>query len=112
MLNSYDVDYIVCFEDTITKGASEYLSKQVENEDGGFSENTKIIGLGSIDECARFLEDEIIYSLGIQSYYNMGYLSVQYYTDTILSDVYSAHYIIQKEDLSNDKYQKILFRVR
>jgi len=111
MLNTYELDYIICFEETITKGASEYLYKQIESRDGEFAPSPKIVGMGSVDECVRFLEDNIISSLGIQSYYNMGYLAVQNYEDSYPSDVYTTHFIIQKEDLMNEDYQKILFRI-
>lgn len=110
LLGTYDLDYVVCFDETITKGASEYLYKIVEAENQT-QVKTKIIGLGSIDECAKFLEDGIIYSLGVQIYYNMGYLSVLNYAQAIQKDTYSAHYIVHKEDLSKEEYQKILFGI-
>jgi len=111
LLNTYSVDYIVCFEETLTKGACEYLSKQKEANANPSKKNIKVIGIGLIDDCAVFLEDNIIYSLGVQSYYNMGYLSVQSYADTLLADVFTAHYIIHKDELNNEKFQKILFKI-
>lgn len=111
LLNTFSVDYIVCFEETLTKGACEYLSKQIEDNTNPNAKNIMVIGIGLIDDCAVFLEDNILYSLGLQSYYNMGYLSVQAYADTLPADIYAAHYIIHKDDLNDEKYQKILFKI-
>lgn len=111
MLNTYKLDYIVCFEETITKGAGEYLYKQIESGNIGLDTSPSIIGIGSVDDCVFFLEENIISSLCIQSYYNMGYLAVQNYGESYLTSFYAAHFIVQKEDLMKEEYQKILFRI-
>lgn len=111
MINTYDLDYIVCFEETITKGASDYLHKQIENTDRSLALSPKIVGIGSVDGCIRYLEDGIISLLVLQSYYNMGYLAIPNYEETYPSNVYTAYLIIKKEDLMNEDFQKIIFRI-
>lgn len=108
--SNYDLDYIICFDETITKGVASFIKEEIEENEMNILPN--VVGIGYIDDCARFLEEDILTNIVVQNYYGMGFLGVNSYFENLNRNMYVDYLIINKEDLYNIQYQKILFNLR
>lgn len=101
-------DYIVCFDETITEGVASSV-KSIMDERNNRDINIKVAGIGFVDCCAKFIEDDIIASLAIQNYYGMGYLALSNFDQKGDDSIYAEYVIAHKNDIFNGEFPQILF---
>lgn len=100
-------DYIVCFDETITEGVASSVKSIMER--GNKNISIKVTGIGFVDCCAKFIEDDIITALAIQNYYGMGYLALSNFDKKGDDSIFAEYVIAHKKDIFSGGFPQILF---
>ena len=109
-----NIDYIVCFHNDLTLGVATALKKYIHDtmESSSEKKTISVLGFGHTLDNIGLLEEGYIDYMVFENYYAIGYMSVK---DLFIQDSnceYVDFLMISKDNLYDEKTQKIIFPIK